>query len=143
MFKDILLAVDIGNRETQKKAITTAVAMAKAFDGRLHIMTIVPDFGMSIVSGFFPPDFEEKALAEATKQLHAFVKETIPADIHVQHIVAHGSIYEEILSFANEHKIDMIVMASHRPELKDYLLGPNASHVVRHAECSVTVVRGD
>jgi nucleotide-binding universal stress UspA family protein len=35
----------------------------------------------------------------------------------------------------------MIVMASHRPELKDYLLGPNAARVVRHAECSVLVVR--
>lgn len=36
---------------------------------------------------------------------------------------------------------DLIVMASQRPELKDYLLGPNAARVVRHAEQSVLVVR--
>jgi nucleotide-binding universal stress UspA family protein len=59
----------------------------------------------------------------------------------VQHVVACGTIYEEILTFAGKHGIDMIVMASHRPELKDYLLGPNAARVVRHAECSVLVVR--
>lgn len=141
MFKDILLPVDLGNRESQEKAISAAIETAKAFGSNLHVMTIVPDFGMSIVSGFFPADFEEKALSEADKRLHAFVKEAIPADIHVQHIVAHGTIYEEILNFANEHKIDLIVMASDRPKLQDYLLGPNASHVVRHAACSVMVVR--
>ena len=40
------------------------------------------------------------------------------------------------------YKPDLIVMASHRPELKDYLIGPNAARVVRHADCSVQVVRG-
>ena len=38
-------------------------------------------------------------------------------------------------------KADLIVMGSHRPELRDYLLGPNAARVVRHAPCSVVVVR--
>ncbi len=141
MFKDVLLPVDLGNLETQEKAVKTAVEMAKAFGSRLHVMTIVPKFGVGVVSGFFPPDFEDRALSAANGQLHAFVKKAIPSDIHVQHIVGHGTIYKEILNFANEHQIDMIVMASHRPELQDYLLGPNAAQVVRHADCSVTVVR--
>lgn len=141
MFKEILLPVDLGNKDTQAKAVSTAVEMAKAFGARLHVMTIVPDFGMSIVGSFFPADYEEKALAEADKRLHAFVKETIPGDVQVQHVVAHGTIYEEIVNFAERSKIDMIVMASHRPELQDYLLGPNAERVMRHANCSVTVVR--
>jgi glycine betaine/choline ABC-type transport system substrate-binding protein len=38
---------------------------------------------------------------------------------------------------------DLIVMASHRPSLKDYLLGPNAAHVARHARCTVYIVRED
>ncbi len=141
MFKDVLVPVDLDNPESQKKAVSTAVEMAKAFDSRLHIMAIVPNFGVNVVSNFFPPDFEERAMEEASKQLHSFVKESIPEGIHVQHIVAVGTIYEEILEFANKHQIDMIVMASHRPELRDYLLGPNAARVVRHANCSVTVVR--
>jgi len=32
-------------------------------------------------------------------------------------------------------------MASHRPALKDFLLGPNAAKVVRHAKCAVMVIR--
>ena len=35
----------------------------------------------------------------------------------------------------------LIVIGAHRPDLKDYLLGPHAARVVRHAECSVLVVR--
>lgn len=141
MFKDILLPIDLGNPETQEKAVATAVEMAKSFGSRLHVMAIVPDFGESFVSSYFPVDYQERAVEAANQQLHAFVKERIPSEIQVQHIVAHGTIYEEILNFAKEHKIDMIVMASHRPKLQDYLLGPNSSHVVRHANCSVTVVR--
>lgn len=141
MFKDILLPVDINDPEAQQKAVRTAVEMAKAFGSRLHVMTIVPDFGESFVSSFFPVDYQEKAMEAAKQRLHAFVKEHVPEGIPVQHVVAHGTIYEEILAFANEHEIDMIVMASHRPELQDYLLGPNAARVTRHADCSVTVVR--
>ena len=52
-----------------------------------------------------------------------------------------GTIYSEILKVAEDCSADLIIMASHRPELKDYMLGPNASRVVRHANCSVLVVR--
>ena len=71
-----------------------------------------------------------------------FVDERIGKDIPVQCVVGHGTIYEEILRAAKECKADLIVMASHRPELQDYLLGPNAARVVRHANCSVMVIRG-
>ncbi len=141
MYKDILLPVDLGNPDTQGKALGTAIEMAKAFDCNLHIMTIMPDFGESFVSSFFPVDYQEKALAAANEHLHAFVKEHIPADVKVQHIVAHGSIYGQIIDYAKKIDADLIIMASHRPELTDYLLGPNASQVTRHADCSVMVVR--
>ncbi len=50
--------------------------------------------------------------------------------------------YREIMAFADETGCDLIVMTSHRPELSDYLLSPNAARVVRHARQSVLVVRG-
>jgi len=45
------------------------------------------------------------------------------------------------LTTAHEQRADLIVMASHRPELKDYLIGPNAAYVAQHAFCSVLVLR--
>ena len=141
MFKDILLAVDIEDAGSWKKSAEVATEYAKAFDANLHIMTVVPDFGMSIVGSFFPPDFEKKTVAKVTDKLHEFVKEHFPPDLHIQHIVGLGSVYEEILRVSQEVKTDLIIMGTHRPKMEDYLLGPNAARVTRHATCSVMVVR--
>ena len=65
----------------------------------------------------------------------------MPDALPTRRIVAEGKIYREILSAAKAIEADLIVMGSHHPELKDYLLGPNAARVVRHADCSVMVVR--
>ncbi|MEQ9811437.1 MAG: universal stress protein [Azospirillaceae bacterium] len=141
MYKDILLAIDLTDESSWKKALPIAVEHARAFGTRLHVMTVVPDYGMSIVGQYFPKDHEKRMLDETNERLHAFVKERVPDDIRVQHIVGHGSVYSEILRVADELEADLIVMASHRPELKDYLLGPNAARVMRHASQSVLVVR--
>ena len=66
---------------------------------------------------------------------------TVTADLAMEQAIRHGSVYGEILRYARDVQADLIVMASHKPELKDFLLGPNAAHVVRHADCSVWVVR--
>ena len=52
-----------------------------------------------------------------------------------------GSVYNEVLAEAEEHKADLIVIGSHRPAMATYLLGSNATTIVRHAPCSVLVVR--
>lgn len=141
MYKDILLPVDLNQDSSWTSALPVAIDHARAFGTRLHVMTVVPDFGMTMVGQFFPKGFEKKAVEAVNRQLHAFVDEHIPDDIPVQHIVAEGTVYERILELAKKLKIDLIVLAAHRPELKDYLLGPNAARVVRHASCSVLVVR--
>jgi nucleotide-binding universal stress UspA family protein len=69
------------------------------------------------------------------------VREQVPEEVKVQHIVAQGTIYHEIIQAAEQVDADLIVMASHRPELEDYLIGPNATRVVRHCNRSVLVVR--
>jgi nucleotide-binding universal stress UspA family protein len=141
MFKDILLPIDLGDVESSRKAVSTAIEMSRTEGARLYLMCVVPGFGMSMVSQFFPEGFEEKSLAEAARQLDDFIAKNIPSEIESQAIIANGTAYEEILRTAGEIGCDVIVMASHRPELKDYLLGPNAARVVRHAKCSVLVVR--
>ncbi|MEQ8397836.1 universal stress protein [Thalassobaculum sp.] len=141
MYADIMLAVDLVDAGTQMKAVRTTVSLAQAYGARVHIITVVPDYGMSMVGGFFTKEHERKAIDEANKALHAFAATHIPNDIKLQHIVGHGTIYREILRYAKETKCDLVVMSSHRPELEDYLLGPNAARVMRHAQCSVMVVR--
>ncbi len=142
MYKTILLAIDLNESSSWEKALPVAVEQAATGGGKLHIVSVVPDFGMAIVGSFFPDNYEKKALAEADKALDAFVAKNVPAEIEVAHTVGHGTIYKEVLATAARIGADLIVMASHRPVQRDYLLGPNAARVVRHATCSVLVVRG-
>ncbi|PHQ68885.1 MAG: universal stress protein UspA [Sneathiella sp.] len=141
MYKHILLAIDLEDAHSWEKPVNTASEYAKAFGSTLHVVTVVPDFGMSIVGSFFPADYEKKMMETITQKLHAFASEHVPDGINVQHIVALGSIYAEILRVAAKIKPDLIVMGTHRPNMQDYLIGPNAARVSRHALCSVLIVR--
>jgi nucleotide-binding universal stress UspA family protein len=141
MYKEILLGIDLNDIESQRKAIDTTIGLARAFGGRVHVHTVLPDFGMPMVASYFPKDFESKAVESAKQALDDLVKQNFPEDLTVQQILGRGTIYREILSCADEIGADLIVMASHRPDLQDYLIGPNASRVTRHAACSVLVVR--
>lgn len=142
MYKNILVAVDLGDPESSRKPVTTAVNYAQAFDSTLRVMTVVPDFGMSIVGSFFPKEHEKTVLEAARQKLHEFVQEYFPEGTKVQHIVGHGTVYEEVLRVAGEIDADLIILGASRPLAGKFLLGPNAARVARHAECSVLVDRG-
>jgi nucleotide-binding universal stress UspA family protein len=141
MYRHILLPVDLSDQHSWRKALPTALALCTTFQAELHVMTVVPDFGLPLVGQFFPEGYEAKMHEHVAAQLADFVAKGVPEDVPVQRIVAAGKIYQEILRVAKEIGADLIVMGSHHPELSDYLLGPNAARVVRHADCSVMVVR--
>lgn len=141
MYKDILFPVDITDQSSWNTSLPVVLDLIKAFNSRLHILTVVSDYGMSIVQQYFPQGSVEEVVEKANADLHKFVDTHIPEDIQVQHIVGRGAVYDCIIDTATEVKADLIVMSAHRPELKDYLLGPNAAKVVRHSDVSVLVVR--
>ena len=140
MFKDVLCAVDLGDEHSWKKALPKAIEM-RGDGGNLHLLTVVPEFGLSMISQSFPDDFEEKTLSAAKDALREFIDKNVPKDVPSRAIVAQGRVYEQIMRIAKEVGCDAIVMAAGHPDLAQYLLGPNAARVVRHASCSVLVVR--
>lgn len=141
MYKNILYPVDITERGSWKDSLPVVIEHCAAFNAKLHIMTVISDYGMSMVQQFFPKGSVEQVVDKTKNSLHKFVSLNIPKEIKVQHIVAKGSVYECIIKTAQTINCDLIVMSAHRPGLKDYLLGPNAAKVVRHSDKSVLVVR--
>lgn len=143
MSKTVLCALDISNPDRDHDVLRQAARMADLDGAQLDVITVVPDFGMSVVGAFFDKTHHGKIEAEAKKQLKAVVVEELGADraAKVRHVVATGKAYEEVLEVAEKDGADLIVIGAHKPDLKDYLLGPNASRVVRHATTSVYVVR--
>ncbi len=138
-FEKILVPVDLGQDSSWQEVLPTAVDQAQHAGGKLHIVTIVPEEPPQLT--WLPEDYSAKMIAHATSKLAQLIAAQIPAGVEAEQHVRQGSVYSEIVKFAKEIDIDLIVMASHRPELKDFLLGPNAAKVVRHAECPVLVIR--
>lgn len=143
MIKAVLCAVDISNDDLDAGVLKRAAVLADLDGAQLDVVTVLPDFGESWVSGFFDTSFHEKAFAAAHDKLIATCAATLGEERNakVRHIVATGSAYQEILRTAHEANSDLIVIGAHKPDLKDYLLGPNAARVIRHSTASVYVVR--
>lgn len=140
MYKAILLPVDLAHESSWSKAARVAARLADAFGAELHVATVVPDVRAGLVSQFFPGDFEKRAIDQTAKELSVFCR-TQFTDRAVKEHVGVGPIYRQIAALAGTHGCDLIVMASHRPELTDILLGPNADQVVRSTPASVFIVR--
>jgi len=140
MPKTVLLAIDLSDSKSSKKALGGAIELLNK-DGTLHVVSVLPDFGLAQVSGYFKKDFEKQALLKLGHELEKWTQSNVPANINARPHVLHGTVYHEVLQAAKKLKIDVIVLAAHRPELKDYFLGPNAARIVRHAKQSVYVVR--
>lgn len=139
--KNILLPIDLSDADTWRCALAVALEQVRLHDATLHVVSVLPDYGMSVVGSYFRKDYERDALRAFGAALGDWVREHVPDDVSVKPHVLHGSIYDEILRAADKVGADLIVIGSHRPELRDYLLGPNAARVVRHARQSVYVVR--
>jgi universal stress protein F len=136
-----LCAVDLGQSDKSENVLREASKLADLHGAHLSVITVVPDFGMSMVGTFFDKDTLENALKKANDDLHAFVKDTLPNPDNIQHIVALGTVYEEVLKTAIKIKADLIVIGASKPDLADKILGPNAARVARYAGASVYIVR--
>ncbi len=143
MTKSVLCAVDVSDGDTDRAVLQEAAMIAGLHDAQLDVITVVPDFGTSLVSGYFDPGFHQKAEEEADRHLRELCVATLGEERNrsVRHVVATGSAYKEILSVAEKAGTDLIVIGASKPDVKDFLLGPNASRIVNHSQCSVYVVR--
>ncbi|MEL6104142.1 MAG: universal stress protein [Pseudomonadota bacterium] len=141
MFKNLLLAVDVNDKGGATKCAQAASSMAQSEGATLHVLNVVPDSGMAIVGASLSADLSTKVMEQAKADLQAWAEAAMPGDINVQLHVSRGTVYDQIIKAAESLKVDAIFVGAHRPELKDYLMGPNAARVARHAPQSVFVIR--
>jgi nucleotide-binding universal stress UspA family protein len=140
MFNAILLPIDLAHESSWKKAIPVARKLCETFGAKLHVITVVQDIRTGMVAQYFPDDYEETMARKAAEGLSELVGRELSGMEVAEHVAA-GQVYREIVRTAEKENCDLIVMASHRPELADILIGPNADHVTRHTVASVMVVR--
>ena len=141
MYKNILFSVDLEHTAEAEKALKIAIDEARRSNAKLTVMTVAPGFGMPIVASFFDEKTVANALKEVARHLRQYVDDNIPNDINTKPIVLEGNPAELILKQAITDDVELIVIASHNSQIENLLLGSCAAKVVRHAQCTVTVVK--
>jgi nucleotide-binding universal stress UspA family protein len=126
--------------ETARPAIETAVSMAHSVNGKIRLIYVRSLLPVTYME-FVPPTFDEEQQKDSEAKL-AKVAAGIPLPAErVSATVRMGAVYNEVLDEAEAIGADLIIVGSHRPTMATYLLGSNASTIVRHAKSSVLVVR--
>ena len=140
MYKSIMVPVDLAEPELAQPAVAAAVSFAKVSGGTVrlvYVRSLVPVTYME----FVPADFDAGQQQDAEAKLAEIAaKVDLPSD-QVSAKVLIGSVHGEVLAEADASGTDLIVIASHEPGMLAYVLGSNASAIVRRAHCSVLVVR--
>ncbi len=141
-FKKILLSTDFSDESLY--ALSYAVDMAKMFNAKLYLMHVIYDIEKA--SNLHIP---HPSITELYKDLEAHAKrnlESFGADMRegltdVEAVVRKGIPYEEIIKFAAENNIDLIVIGTlQRSGVERFFVGSTTQRVIRNAPCPVLVV---
>lgn len=140
--KRILVPTDFS--ECSDAAVQWSLELAREFDATLHLLHVVEDPGSSsaAAAGFPLPlgEILDQFQAEGRKRLLQAVPEEARARVIVACPVA--SPVAEILRYAQDEAIDLVVMGTHgRGFIAHALIGSVAERVVRRAPCPVLTVR--
>jgi nucleotide-binding universal stress UspA family protein len=136
----ILVPVDFS--ECSLKGLNYAIPFADRVGAKLilfHAIQIAPYIG-----GGFAYDLsslEEAARKDAERQMQEFVRMAKFGGVKFETAITMGPPAKEISTFAQNHKVDLIITSTHgRTGWKHMLIGSTAEHVVRYSRSPVLVV---
>ena len=127
----IVCTVDFS--ESSDAALLMAATVASQFGATLYIVH-VEEVAAQYLAAAGVEASEYKKLLDSSLPPYE--------DVEYEHHYLRGNVSDEILLFARERSVDLIVMGTHgRSGLARLLMGSVAEHVVRNADCPVLSVR--
>lgn len=145
VLKNILVATDFS--EPSDVALRYGRAFAEAFDASLHVLHVIEDFlsrswgAETYIAA--TPGLREEMEIQARAHLDGLLSEEVRRALKPTLVVATAlSPYLEIVRYATDAQIDLIIMGTHgRGPVAHMLMGSVAEKVVRKAPCPVLTVR--
>lgn len=142
MFDRILIPTD--GSDLAKPAVEMAIGLAETHGATLHVLFIVdqPPSVSGMGEGFTGLDnLLDELEDEGHQATNAVAEQARARGIETTAGVRRGNPHDDILAYADEHDVDVIVMGTHgRTGVKRALLGSVTEDVVRHSEIPVLTV---
>lgn len=141
--RHLLLPTDFS--DTALQATRYAVELARRFQAVLHLLHVIEDpFTTLPLFDSIPGPSRKELEALADAKLRNWIQPDDAAGLTLEYHAIHGHPFVEIVVFARQHDIDLIVLGTHgRGVVAQMLLGSHVEQVVRTAPCPVLTVRPD
>jgi nucleotide-binding universal stress UspA family protein len=141
--KKVLVPTDFS--DSARHALTYGVSFAKEYGAELVLLHVVENITVGYASDLFPVPMAEvfqEISGYARTELAKLGQEARGRGLAVQEQVVQGKPSNEIIRFASENAVDMIVLGTHGKGMLDQaLFGSTTERVVRRAPCPVLTVR--
>ncbi|HET7322927.1 MAG TPA: universal stress protein [Halococcus sp.] len=140
MYNNILIPTD--GSDGVQDAIEEGIALAKQTDATVHALYVIDNRDYGTV-----PDAEWMGLQGALENagetaVEAVAERAETAGVETVTAIEEGTPQDEIVEYANEKGIDVIVMGTHgRSGVDRFLLGSVTENVIRRSEVPIHVVR--
>ncbi|MFZ5648061.1 MAG: universal stress protein [Bacillota bacterium] len=145
MYKKILVPTD-GSKKSDL-AVQEGVRLAKALGAEIVVFHVVPELPAVVAPyavrlGESVKGIVEELESSGVEILKKVQEKYSDPGLKLQTKMSHGDAAMEICNEAREGRYDLVVIGSRGlGEIKGFLLGSVSSRVVRHAGCSVLVIR--
>jgi len=141
--KKILVPTDFS--DSAHHALTYGTSFAREYGAELVLLHVVENLTVGYASDLFPVPMAEvfqEISGYARAELAKLGAEAREKGVSVREEVVQGKPSAEIIRFAREGDVDMIVLGTHGKGMLDQaLFGSTTERVVRRAPCPVLTVR--
>ncbi len=139
MFKRILVPLD--GSDLAAKVLSQAEDMAKSFNAQLVLLTVGSEEVGEVVES--SPKAKDEAVARlpGVKYLQQTAAALQAKNLNATWVYAQGTPGHVIMTYAADHQIDLIIMATHGAGEIAWLLGSVAQRVVSHSPAPVLLIR--
>jgi len=139
-FYNILVPTDLSINSTA--ALDYACNIAKDSGATIHLLHCIEIIPTMHNRGPKGPKATPDSLNKASKEIKKIL-ENFPADnLNIIEVVKSGNPYDQILNYAKDGKIDLIVLATHGSgKLINSVMGPVAEKVTRYSDIPVILVK--
>jgi len=135
MHSHILIPVAL-DHETIVPAKIALARKLLAGGGRITLLTVLEN-----IPGFVSEFVTVKSENELTTGVRAKLDAVADGHGDIETVIRLGKPGVQIVMYAEENKVDLIIVGSHKPGVSDYFLGSTAARVARRAPCAVYIQR--